>query len=443
MKFLIAILLAVFTALPGAFSAIPVQACEGIVSCTCSVDPGNPASDKKVDFDGKTTEQMTQICNDFCANKEGAEETTSFTLTCDGATLSTGRVLVPEGQPDIAYNPPNLSIQIPGLNKFEPTRREGEYVVTTYLAQYVNALIGLIITFAALLSVIMMMVAGLSWMTARGNAAQAKTAQKLMGKSIFSILLVLFIVVIARLIDPSTTEFLALKVLHIDQRIHESFDPNEGPGGGKADPIRCAEAIKKAKDQSACSYGVDFLISSPTGSPYECNYHFTRKSVGGDTDDVNYDFKQVTALDFHGSWDSEILAPFDGTVNYVEEHSATCGNLIELQSANGATISLCHVKDFFGGDGEYKPGRTVKKGDVIGHLGGRCSAKETPKDKTMLEKGWCNYGSADSGVDDVCTSPTIRENCEAQKVMQSGRTSGPHVHMTWKGTGYLLSCLEE
>jgi hypothetical protein len=41
-----------------------------------------------------------------------------------------------------------------------------------------------------------------------------------------------------------------------------------------------------------------------------------------------------------------------------------------------------------------------------------------------------------------CSDPYTLESCDCQPAEQSGNTSGPHVHMTWKSGGHLLACLD-
>jgi len=79
------------------------------------------------------------------------------------------------------------------------------------IGDYVNIIYNLLLVFASVVAIISIMIAGLMWMTARGNATQTGKARALIGKSLMSIVILLIIVAAAELIDPRLTKFNVLK----------------------------------------------------------------------------------------------------------------------------------------------------------------------------------------------------------------------------------------
>lgn len=67
---------------------------------------------------------------------------------------------------------------------------------------YIRAVYSLAIVFGVLIAVLMTMVAGLQWMTARGNPNVISKAKATMGKSIISVIMLLSVVTIASIVDP-------------------------------------------------------------------------------------------------------------------------------------------------------------------------------------------------------------------------------------------------
>lgn len=339
------------------------------------------------------------------------------------------------GKKALEFTKPNLAVPIPGLTFSDPVERDG-VVQVPYLAEYISSFYSLMIVITSIGVIISIMVAGLRWMVARGNVGAASQAREQMGKSIVAFLILIGIVSIVNLVDPSLSNLNSINIRSVDVVLYASFDAAEGPDGGSADAARCTQAEQDAKSAQPCPD--KYKIGSPTGSSYSCNYHFLRKGPGNSPNSIDYDYQQINALDFAANWDGPLYAPLDGRVSYLRAGNL-CGNLISM-SVDGQTVfSMCHVKDFTDENGVFKGNREVRKGEVIGHIGGRCADGEVPTDTTMQEKGWCNYTGK------VCDDPEIRDpSCQAQPFSQSGRTSGPHVHITWKVPGYtLLSCFSK
>lgn len=167
-------------------------------------------------------------------------------------------------------------------------------------------------------------------------------------------------------------------------------------------------------------------FESPTGKNSSCNYHYKTN---------DFDYTKINALDYVAGWGTSILAPFDGEVTYVKwtDFSDRCGNRIRLKGSGGS-ITICHVKDFL--DDSGKVNKKVKQGDVMGHVGGNCcSGEKPPSDWSQANK--CTKSGP------TCSDPYKDEECSCQPAVQSGNTSGPHIHVSFKKGGNFLACLDE
>jgi hypothetical protein len=87
----------------------------------------------------------------------------------------------------------------------------------TGIGEYSIVLMNFLIVIAAILSVVTVSVAGLIYMTARGNASKVSEAKSLISKSIFSIFILLFSVTILQFVDPNLVRLNPLKIPMVKQ----------------------------------------------------------------------------------------------------------------------------------------------------------------------------------------------------------------------------------
>lgn len=106
---------------------------------------------------------------------------------------------------------PRLNVKIPGLKFTDPTRVGGNIEVN-FIGEYVEALYRWMIYAAAIVAVVLMMIGGLQWMLAGGNAAGVGKAKKRIADAITGLVLILAAYTIAFLVDPETTKFDALVI---------------------------------------------------------------------------------------------------------------------------------------------------------------------------------------------------------------------------------------
>ena len=339
---------------------------------------------------------------------------------------------VPKKDPVI----PNLNVQIPGLDFANSVQINPETGVVTsnLLGLYVAAIYRYLLGAGALIAVTMLMVGGVQYATARGESKAVSQGKERITNAIIGLVLLFLAFDIAFFIDPGTVAFKSLKFKSIPEKLlSEDTTGNEGEGSTpsgnslKDIPSPYKEIIAAAKDAKACHMTQG--IASPTGRlPNLGKHHWYDRGVNGD-------WEKVHAMDWAAGWGTEILAPFDGVVSYTKQTNTDnlCGNRIYL-SGSGVKITICHAKDFLRKDGLMFEG-SVKQGEVIGHVGGRCCIGGGP-----VPDGWvtqCNV----SGTS--CDDPNVNNpSCTCQPITQSGNTTNPHVHITMNSGGNILACLE-
>lgn len=336
---------------------------------------------------------------------------------------------------------PQLGIDIPDLSFSEPAAENG-YLSVNFIGEYVSAVYKYLIGIALTIAIVFVMIGGLQYVVGASTGEIGKAKERIKN-AITGFVLLLAVYVILFTVNPSLTLFNSVSLKQIEQiRLSMSASGNEGHpsacGGitSIADlPEPYKTIVENAKANSTCPLTGDDPYDSPTGGPPNCGtHHWYDRGADGD-------WASIKNLDYGASWGSEFKAPFAGTVTYQKRTRADnmCGNTITLEGEAGVKIFICHAKDFVNASGSFVgQSATVAKGDVIGHVGGKCCDGETPPgDWAAAANGWCNV----SGT--ACSDPFSSESCSCQPVAQAGNTSGPHVHITWDGAGNILSCLDD
>ncbi len=425
---------------PASVFAASTESCEEtVMSCECIDENGDTIL--------STDESIANgdACAADCANRSS----TSYVFICGDSQVPTDSGDISDyldsladkvGIPTVTKEDPAipaLNVPIPGLDLAGSVETDAQGNITTnMIGLYVNAVFSYGIVIAALLGVLMLTVAGFQYMTAGGDKGAVTKAKDRMQSVVFGLIILMATYCIAFLIDPRTTYFNALTLKNVAEiSLNDGSSGNEGSGisggtgtwGNLGEPYRTI--VSDAKTAVTCE--IPDLISSPTGKlPNQGNHHWYDRGLNGD-------YKSIAAMDWAASWNSEIYAPFEGTVSYQQQTdtSNSCGNRIYLRSADGtATITICHAKDFTDDAGDFSKTRSVEKGDVLGHVGGVCCAgQDDAYDVTKCDV---------SGT--MCTDPTKAQNCSCQRVTEAGNTTGPHVHLTYNNmpSGMLLACLE-
>lgn len=438
-KFFLLFLLLVSSVFPAVAFGADTSCTGSSLSCSCT----------NADGEGSLYDDTSIIDGDSCAAYCSGLGSTSYAFFCDedstpkaagnisdyldAIAASVGIATITKEDPAI----PALNVPIPGLNlKGSVEVDENGYILSNMIGLYVNAIFSYGITIAAIFAVLMLTIAGFQYMTAGGDKGAVSKAKARMSNTLFGIVLLMATYSIAFLIDPRTTYFNSLGLQSVAEiQLAESTSGNEGsgtPGGvgmweNLREPYRTI--VSEAKASTTCI--IPDLISSPTGTlPKQGDHHWYDRGRNGD-------YRIISDLDWAAPWGDEILAPFEGTVTYQKQTNDTnpCGNRIYITSKDGsAKLTICHAKDFVATGGTFEATRSVAKGDVLGHLGGLCCSGQTSAQSVTK----CNAPGT------ACTDPTREEDCDCQLAAQAGNTTGPHVHMGWRGmpTGMFLACLE-
>lgn len=331
--------------------------------------------------------------------------------------------IVPGPPPPIVK--PDLSVKIPYVN-FRDPELVGGALITNFLGDYILGVYKYALYASLMIATVMFMVGGLQYAFGSGMSAKQLGAGKArMLQSLTALVILSSVYVVLFFVNPELVYLRPLTLVTIEGRLEEHTSGPEGEVTSQANAGPGRDTLEEAQENSNLCLVTDG-ISSPTGRTVSYNYHFRN---------ADFDYTKIKAVDFPGSWGENIVAPFDGTVTYTQGSGRRCGNKIQIVGSGG-DVTLCHAKDFLNADGQAGvSGTQVSRGQVIGHVGGRCCAGQTPP--SDFRDDICHYSG------DRCGSPFSQGACDCQGFEQSGNTTGPHVHMTMNGGGNLLSCLEE
>ncbi len=343
------------------------------------------------------------------------------------------------GAPLVGYATPKLNIRIPGIDFAIPSLVKG-HASSNFIGTYVSGVYRYLLGFAMTIAIVMIMVGGTQYVLGASSGDITKGKNRIWN-AIEGFVLLMFVYVILYTTNPELVLFREIRLIQIEEILLDY-----GTSGPEGEPSTCSGAtsiaempdpyktiIANVKSSGKCEMTGGMLLASPTGKPPNCGKHHWYD--GGTTGDWN----KMKNLDYAAPWAKPILAPFDGIATYKTSTDTKnrCGNTIQLKGS-GASISICHAKDFIGSDNLFKEVRDVKQGEVMGHLGGNCCKGEKPPAGWSANKnGWCNKTGP------ACTDPKKNQNCSCQAIEQAGNTSGPHVHITWNSGGNMLACLKE
>ncbi len=407
-------------------------------------------------------------CNDtITPTAEGSIEKNPNSSSTNTSTSSTPASGLTSSVTNKSIIVPTLNTPIPGLDleKLSSSVQKSKdgMIYTNMIGVYVNAVYRYALVIAAILGVLMLSISGFQYMTAGGNKGAVAKAKGRMEQTVFGLVILMAIYAIAFFIDPRLTRFLPLEIQSVEEielnmgtmgaeggttsGTYSSQSGTSSSGGSGNDATYTYQpgtwktqlssanisAIEAAKKAMACPFESGF--TSPTGGlPSPTNYHWFTNGI--------IDYKKISTLDWPGSFGNPIYAPVDGTVNYkIKDRVDDCGNTITLavDGASGYNLSFCHVRDFTNQDGDVVTGK-VKRGDIIGHIGGVCCALRNSSGE-LISSGHSYTECTASGT--AC-DPEVGGNCTCQSYLHVGNVTGPHVHMQssqLKG-GKFLACFE-
>jgi hypothetical protein len=210
----LAIFLSIFILPSFAFADVADQCIidGGQANCECS------SAEAVVSFPGQVVTSVNG-CIAACSATFG-EASYQYSVQCltEPVTVGQGQVSSDpgEGTVDQTFDAPNLGVQIPGL-EFGPAELVDGAIQSNYLGTYISALYNWAIGAAALVAIVMIMIAGLQWMLARGNSAGIGKAKNRIVGAVTGMILLLSAYTIAFLIDPNTTVFDSLSIQYIEE----------------------------------------------------------------------------------------------------------------------------------------------------------------------------------------------------------------------------------
>ncbi|MEK9155280.1 MAG: pilin [Patescibacteria group bacterium] len=190
-------------------------------TCSCLSDTEPTSSDSE------SATSSASGCDAYC----GTVNANSYTYSCtlgNGTTeqvaqgnvgsTSTEPVLetaTEDQAPDFIL--PNLIVPIPGFGGFAtPTKSANGDIGVNFIADYINAVYGWILSAGALVAVVMMMIGGLQYVMSRGKEKYITKAKTRITNAITGLILIFAAYNIAFLIDPNLTNLRALDVQYVE-----------------------------------------------------------------------------------------------------------------------------------------------------------------------------------------------------------------------------------
>ncbi len=165
---------------------------------------------------------------------------------------------------------PVLSVSIPGFSGFRSAACTEESCSIPWLADYILVFFRYGITIIGILAVIVIMIAGVLWLTAAGNSEQVGHAKELIKGSLLGVLIAVSSYMILTIINPALTQLSPVKISYLEKIDLDRFDsPDLGNGeslppgqpDGKClatgDPSKLAEIVKKYEDKVYYRYGAN------------------------------------------------------------------------------------------------------------------------------------------------------------------------------------------
>lgn len=209
--------------------------CEsGTIECYCTDGPSAG------EIEGKTT---VDTCQSACDSSGGS----SITLTCVvGGTITevyATEVAVEEVE---SRDPiiPNLNVDLPGLT-FTPPTISGGSISVNFIGEYINALYRFAIPAMTIVAIVMMMIAGLQYILARGNMGAITKAKARISNAVVGLVILFSAYTLAYLVSPDTVAFDTLTFQTIQYEDYgDSLDAPSSTGGvvdtsGVSSNIKC------------------------------------------------------------------------------------------------------------------------------------------------------------------------------------------------------------
>lgn len=249
MKKLILIIILTALTLPGLVFALDPTDCKAdTLECLCP-----PIGSNLVDQSSINGDDPRRKCDETCTTLSEEKTVNIWQLQCLvepqgisnvgigqlGSTVSIIHDLEEAAKKQLkAPVIPVLGVKIPGLEFGDVTKesviidgKPTEVISSNFIGSYVQAIYAYLISIGAIIAVIVLMIAGMEWMLARGDETKLGKAKTRIKNALIGMVLLLSAFTIAYLIDPNTVIFENLNIQYI-KRI--DFIPNETPANYSA-----------------------------------------------------------------------------------------------------------------------------------------------------------------------------------------------------------------
>lgn len=214
--------------LPLTVQAAETTCASTVCSCVVTVDT------KATDYRTTDASSCIGVCEDFVTNG-----TVSWYFTCipesgvasfeSGTLTRSNDTTTPAAGETEARDPviPILNVPIPGLDFGDSVTYDADgNLQANFLAKYIDALYRFLIVAMAIVAVVMVMIAGLQYMLARGHADAIKKAKARIANAVIGLVILMAAYNIAFLINPDTVRFepLSIKTIPYQEAPEESSE---------------------------------------------------------------------------------------------------------------------------------------------------------------------------------------------------------------------------
>jgi hypothetical protein len=155
---------------------------------------------------------------------------------------------------------PKLQIPIPDLT-FSKITRQGQLIGIPYLADYIAGIYKYGAGIASFIAIIMIMVGGLRWLTAGGNAGAITSAKEMISGAAIGLFIALGSYLVLYTVNPDLVSFKNLQIKLIQQQPLDelTFEKSNESAGSIPINLSTPELDKLFRGYAAC-YGLDWRI---------------------------------------------------------------------------------------------------------------------------------------------------------------------------------------
>lgn len=178
-----------------------------------------------------------------CERSSQCQEDAECVATSAGGTTCNARersvTVSPDGEVKFEPITPTLGVEIPGGSLSAPTK-EGDYVVISFLGQYINAIYRYAVTIVLIAAIVMVVYGGFRYLVG-ASIGDIQAGKKIIIDALMGMLIVLGAYMILNTVNPDTVNFKALSLISVERVDVDAIlattkvdtvgpDAEEGPG---------------------------------------------------------------------------------------------------------------------------------------------------------------------------------------------------------------------